>query len=149
MAKPGIGESAGNHADDRGQNICSKRNASEPKRVVEQVERDQRYQAGEGDESPALRFHALDDPPEPGACLPSDPVRSDVTCDQESGGGPQRGTCEIEQRSPDRPKEYPAGQAKECARNEQHGSKREQGDMGDRSPKTKIAYCAFDRRRIE
>src|SRR5262249_36778478 len=110
---------------------------------------DQWHQPGHSDKAPAFRLHALDEPLYPGPGFLADPVRRHVAGYQKRRGCPQRCAGQIEDRSPDRPKEHAAGKAEERTWNEQNGPQREQSDMGGRAPRPQTSYRVLDEDRIE
>ena len=125
------------------------RNAREPQHVVRQIEGEQRDQPHEGDETPALRIDAFDQPLEKPAGLAFDPVSGDVARDQEGKRGAERGTREVPEAAPDRPKQRAAGEREDRTGNESDCRESIEDHVADRRPQAERAEPSIERRQID
>jgi hypothetical protein len=134
MAQPGIGQRAGQHAHGGGQRIGGERNARQAQGVIHHIEGEQRHQADEGDEAPALGLDAFDQLLEASAGPLRDPVAGQVARDEEGQHGAQRCPGEAVERTGKNAEQRAGGEGQYRSGQEQHGARGIQRDEGDRGP---------------
>src|ERR1700730_18576516 len=122
MTEPRIGNCSRGHTDERRDHVVPERNARESQRVVRQIERKERHQPHEGNETPALRIDAINQSLEKPASIACDPFARNVPPNEECKGSAERGTRDIPTAAPERPEQCSGGKGEDVTRNESDGA---------------------------
>ena len=153
ITQVGVRECARQHEDKACNKVVQQRDTGQPQRVVQQVEREQRYQPGEGDETPAFGLDALDqtiNAPTRTAFDPGlYPSCGQITRHQKSQRRTERRARQVVQRSPDRTEQGASGQRQHRTGQEQHRGQRVQRDKQQRGNRTRVGHPCRQCGRIE
>src|SRR5262249_15861592 len=149
VSKPSVGHHPGHHEEQGGDDVMPERDAREPQRVVREIEREQRDEPHQGDETPALAVDPFAQSLEAPAGLARTPIRGEVARQQERKGGAERGTQQVPEAAPDRAEQDAAGKAEDRTGNERHRGERVDDDVADRRPWAERAEPSVEHRRID